>query len=91
MAMALSALVGIAALVSFVCWIMILIKMFGDKENGGVGKGIFGLICSLYALIWGWQNHGTHNNKGVMMAWTAAIIFSIVANVLITVMFGASM
>ena len=82
MAMILMILSLVVALGSLVCWIMTLIKMFGDEENGGVGKGIFGIICALYALIWGWQNHEKHDFKKVMMAWTGLIIGSVLINIL---------
>ena len=39
----------IAGAVSIVCWIMVLIKMF----NVSVLQGIFGIICGLWAFIWG--------------------------------------
>ena len=42
----------IAAAISVVCWIIVLIRMF--KESAV--KGILGLICGLYAFIWGWMN-----------------------------------
>jgi hypothetical protein len=76
--MILSAIVGLGSLV---CWVMVLIKMFGDKEAGGVGKGIFGIICGLYALIWGWQNAAKHNLKTIMLIWTVLVVISIAINV----------
>ena len=80
----------ITGLVSLVCWVMVLIKMFGDEVNGGVGKGIGGVICGLYAFIWGWQNVNTHDNKPVMLAWTAAFIGSIILNVISGVVAGSA-
>lgn len=77
---ALTALAGITSLVSVVCWVMTLIKMFGDKEDGGVGKGIGGVICGLYALVWGWQNRAKHNHEKVMQIWGAAIGLGFVFN-----------
>jgi len=44
---------GIVSLGSIICWIVVLTKMF---PAGGVVKGILGIICALYALIWGYQN-----------------------------------
>ena len=63
-----------AGAISVVCWIIVLIRMF--KE--GVLKGILGLICGLYAFIWGWMNSGS-GLKNVMLLWTLAIIIGAVA------------
>jgi len=70
---------GIAGLVSFVCFIMVLIKLFQDK---GVLHGILGIICSIYTFIYGWMNVDKLNNRNIMPAWTAAIIASVVFNML---------
>ncbi|MBL8019324.1 MAG: hypothetical protein JNM27_06645 [Leptospirales bacterium] len=78
MAMVIMVLTGIVGLVSLVCWIMVLIKMFGES----VGKGIIGLICGLYALVWGWQNQPEKVSKNLMMAWTGAIVVSILLNII---------
>ena len=67
-------LVGLIALVPFV---MTLIKLF--KEKGAL-HGILGLICGLYTFIWGWMNVKRHNSMGLMTAWTALWIVSIVLN-----------
>ncbi len=80
----LSVLSGIGSLV---CWIMVLIKVFSDKEDGGVGKGIGALICGLYALIWGWQNAKKHNLKTWMIIWTVCIGIQVLLNVVV----GAAM
>ena len=68
----------IGGIVSLVCWIMVLIEMFKDS----VVQGIIGLICGLWAFVWGW----THKSEGslslVMPVWTIAIIAGIVANVM---------
>jgi hypothetical protein len=68
-----------ASIVSLVCWIMVLIKMF---QSEGALKGIFGIICGIYAFIWGWMNASRFNIKNIMIAWTIAIILSIVANMM---------
>ena len=70
---------NIAGLVSFVCFILVLIKIFKDKEKNGVLHGIIGIVtCGLWALIWGWMNVGRYNNKNVMLAWTVCIVLSMV-------------
>jgi hypothetical protein len=63
----------IAAGISVVCWILVLVQMF--KQS--VGKGILGLICGLYAFIWGWMNSSL-GLKNIMLLWTAAIVLGIV-------------
>ncbi|HEX8144898.1 MAG TPA: hypothetical protein VF553_20180 [Pyrinomonadaceae bacterium] len=56
---------------SIICFIMVLIKMF---QNGGAVQGIIGLVCSLWAFIWGWMNAGKLNLRNIMMIWTALLI-----------------
>ena len=63
----------IAAAISVVCWIIVLIRMF--KESAV--KGILGLICGLYAFIWGWMNSSA-GLKNIMLLWTLAIILGVI-------------
>lgn len=56
---------------SIICWIIVLIKMF---QNGGALQGIIGLICSLWAFIWGWMNSGKLGFRNIMFIWTALLI-----------------
>jgi hypothetical protein len=58
-----------------ICLIMVVIKMFGDK---GPLHGILGLICGLYAFIWGWMNADRMGIKNIMMIWSLLILVSIV-------------
>jgi hypothetical protein len=67
----------IISLGSIVCWIIVVVKMF---QNAGVLQGILGLICGIWAFIWGWMN-ADRVGKNIMLAWTALIILSIVLNV----------
>lgn len=66
----------IASLGSLIFWIMTLIHMF---KKAGALQGILGIICGLWAFIWGWLNVGETNQKGVMMAWTVCILIGVVA------------
>ena len=68
-----------AGLVSIVCWIMVLLKMFPAE---GALKGVLAIICGLYAFIWGWMNAGRFNLKNIMLIWTVAIIIGVIANVM---------
>jgi hypothetical protein len=69
----------VASLVSLVCWILTLIKMF---QNEGVLQGILGIICGLYALILGFIRMRDWGHEMVMAAWTVAIVISIITNVI---------
>ena len=61
-----------------ICFIIVLIKLF---QNEGALKGILGLICGLYTLIWGWMNATKLNIRNIMIIWTLLIILSIIVNV----------
>ncbi len=76
----LSTAIGLASLV---LWIMTLVKMFTDKVDGSVVKGIFGIICGIYAFIWGWQHHEKYNRKNFMLIWTALIVVGLLLNVML--------
>ena len=64
-----------AWVVSLVCWIMTLIQMF-QKES--VLLGILGILCSLWAFIWGWMNTAKTGQKNIMLIWTIAVVVSII-------------
>jgi hypothetical protein len=65
----------IAGLGCLVCLILVVVKMY---QNEGILKAILGLICGIYAFIWGWINAGRLGIKNVMIAWTVLILVSIV-------------
>jgi hypothetical protein len=71
---------GLCSVVCLVCWVLVLIKMF---QEAGVGSGIFGIICGLYALIHGWQNNKEYGITIVMWIWTIAMLISFGLNVMI--------
>jgi hypothetical protein len=64
-------------IVSLVCWILTLIKIFKDN----VGLGVLGVVCALFAFIYGWVKTEQYQNKKVMIIWTIAILFSLLLNV----------
>jgi uncharacterized membrane protein len=70
----LAMLVGLGCLI---CWIIVLIKMF---QNEGALKGILGIICVLYAFIWGWMNSERFGIRNIMMIWTLLAIIQLVLN-----------
>jgi hypothetical protein len=69
----------VAAIAGFICQILVLTKMLPEE---GILKTILGLICGLYALIWGWQNADRLGIKKLMQIWTGLIIVGLVLNVL---------
>lgn len=60
---------------SIVCWIMVLIRMF---KNAGPVHGIIGILCSLYAFIWGWMNSGKLGFRNLMLIWTLLLVLYII-------------
>ena len=72
-------MLGILALVALVgcaiCWIIVLIKIF---QNDGALKGILGLICSLFAFVWGWMNATRLGVKNIMIIWTVLLIIYLI-------------
>ena len=77
-------LIWLLCLVAFVVQILVVVKMF---QNAGVVHGILGIICGLYAYIWGWMNSTKLNIRNLMLIWTALIILIVILNFV----FGASM
>lgn len=77
MGIALFGLVGIIGIVNLVCFIIVLIKLFAEE---GAGKGILGLICSIYAFYWGWQNADRLSIRPVMTIWTICAVLGLISN-----------
>jgi len=74
---------GVILALAIVCWIIVLTKMF---PAGGVVKGILGIICALYALIWGYQHKDEQGIASVVQAWLGLIVVGIVVQVLTAVL-----
>jgi hypothetical protein len=68
----------LASLGCLVCAIIVIIKLF---QNEGALKGILGIICGLYAFIWGWMNADRLGIKNIMLIWTGLLIVAIIINV----------
>jgi hypothetical protein len=77
-------LIWLLALAAFVIQILVVVKMF---QNAGALHGILGIICGLYAYIWGWMNSAKLGLRNLMIIWTLLIIIILILNVV----FGASM
>lgn len=73
------ALLAVGGLGSLACWVMVLIKMF---QNDKPLIGVLGIICGLWAFIWGWMKSNTLGLKKIMLLWTLCFGVSIVGNVL---------
>lgn len=86
MGMLLGLLAMVVGLAWLVCFVMVLIKMF---QTEGPLYGILGLICGLYAMIWGWMNAEKLNIKNLMMAWTGlTVLYFILYGLTMATMFG---
>jgi hypothetical protein len=70
----LTILVFALSIVMLVCWIKVLIVLF---SKAGVGLGILGIICQLFAFIWGWVKHKEYGLTKVMTIWTIATVLFI--------------
>ncbi len=75
-------------IVSLVCWIMTLIKLF---QNEGVGQGIFGIICSIYAFIMGFVRMKAWNYQKIMTIWTISIVLGFILNIAASAMMASDM
>jgi hypothetical protein len=86
-----SALGGVAGLGSFVCWILVLIKMF-QTEKETIWKPIVGIVTfGIYAIIWGWQNQPEKVGKNLIIAFTALYGASFAANIIVRVLLASAM
>ncbi len=77
MALVISLVALVVMLAAFVCFIMVLIKLFQEK---GVLHGILGLICSIYTFIWGWMNVDRLGIRNIMIIWSGTIVLGLILN-----------
>ena len=70
-------LATLAGVGSIACWIMTLIKMF---KNENIGLAILGIICPLWAYIWGWINKDKLGHKQLMLIWTGCWVLGMIFN-----------
>ena len=64
------------ALVAFVCWIIMLIKIF---KAGETLYGVLGIFCGIVAFVYGWSKADDLDAKPIMLAWTASIIAYVIS------------
>lgn len=69
----------VTSLVSLVCFVLVLIKLF---QSEGALLGILGILCGIYTFIWGWMKNEEQGIRQIMIYWTAAIVAGIVFNLL---------
>jgi len=74
-------------IISLICWIKVLIALF-KKE--GAGLGILGILCSIYAFVWGWLKATELGLKKTMIWWTVSIIAVFVVAGVAAVAIGAT-
>jgi len=72
-------LLAVGGIGSLVCWIMVLIKMF---QNEKPLIGVLGILCSLWAFIWGWMKATSLGLKKIMMLWTLCLVITIIGNII---------
>ena len=73
------ALLAVGSIGSVICWIIVLIKMFKNEKPL---IGVLGILCGLWAFIWGWMKSSSLGLKKTMMIWSACIGLTVVGNVL---------
>jgi hypothetical protein len=76
-------IVGLATLVSFICFVLVLIQMFQRGTTGmAIACIVLSLCCGLgglVAFIYGWAKARDWNIGNLMTAWTVAFAIDVVA------------
>jgi hypothetical protein len=63
-------------LAAIVFQILLVIKMF---KHAGALHGIIGLLCGLYALVWGWMNANKFEGvKNIVLIYTVLLVLYII-------------
>jgi hypothetical protein len=80
------AVVGLASLVSLICFILVLIQMFQRGQTGmGIACVALSLCCGLGGLItfvYGWVKARDWNMVNLMTIWTVAFAIDFLAGIL---------
>jgi hypothetical protein len=81
MAILIQAVSAILSIISLVCFIMVVVKMF---QNGQTGLGIASIVLifccgigGLIAFVYGWMKSAEWSIQNIMMAWTGCIVLNI--------------
>ena len=87
MAMVISLLLGLLAIGSLVCLILVLIKMFqAGEQTMGIVCIVLLLLCGIGGLVvfvLGWVNANKWNIKNLMLAWTGIVIGMILLDIIL--------
>jgi hypothetical protein len=70
-------LLGIVGIVNFVCWVLVLIKMFQNDAVGPAVASLVLILCQLglvVAFVYGWKNARKWNIQGIMNIWTPSMV-----------------
>jgi hypothetical protein len=85
------ALIGLGCLlllIGIICQLMVLVKLF---QTEGAGKGILGLICNIYLLIWGFMNAARLNLMKLLIGWLLFVILGVILLIVGMMMSGYNM
>lgn len=87
MLVALQVVNGIAGLVGFVCFVIVVVKMFQNKQVGlGIASIVVCFLGWLIALIVGWKNKDAWQLSKVMPIFTLAAILSLGTGIAVSVL-----
>jgi hypothetical protein len=70
-------IVVVCGVIELVCWIMVLVKIF---QSGSIGLGILGIICPLFAFIYGWMKVDEFGIRNIMLTWSVCFGIGIALN-----------
>lgn len=75
---------GILGVISLVCWILVLIRMFQAGATGPAIASILLIICGigpLIAFVYGWLKIDELRVRNIMYIWTICFIGGIVFSI----------
>ena len=75
----LAILVGLGSLV---CWILVLIQIF---QKDSILLGILGILCPLFAFIYGWVKAAEWAIQNIMLVWSVLVVAGLVLNLAVGV------
>ncbi len=77
---------GVGGLISLVCFILVVARMFQVGQSGlGITCLVLLLCCGIGGLVTfivGWVNHQSWRITNVMIAWTAGVALGIIGGAL---------
>jgi hypothetical protein len=82
----LQVLQGILGIISLVCFILVLVRMFQENQTGLGVACIILLFCfgigALIAFIVGWVNARRWGINNIMTIWTACVVVGIILSII---------